>query len=91
MNEILFTSLSETEREVLDILVKEGSMTAPKMEKKIGKTREHTARLLKNLWQEGYIEREAQRKPFIYRSTETLKKKAKEKKIERFASTITKK
>jgi predicted transcriptional regulator len=91
VNDIPFTNLSETQREVLDILVKKGSMTAPKMEKKIGKTREHTARLLKNLWQEGYIERDAQRKPFIYRSTKTLKKKAKKKKVERFASTITKK
>jgi len=85
-----FSRITETERLVLNLLVKEGSMTASKMEKKIGKTREHTARLMKKLWQEGYIERDTHRKPFTYRPTKKLKKKTRKKKAEKIASTITK-
>jgi len=66
-------------------------MMAPKVEKKIRKTREHTARLMKKLWQEEYIERDTNRKPFTYRPTKKLLKKTREKKTEKIASTITKK
>ena len=69
-------------------------MTAPKVEKKIGKTREHTARLMKKLWQEGYIERDTHRMPFRYRPTKRLKKllkkETREKKEEKIESTISK-
>ncbi len=86
--------ITETERCVLHMLVEEGSTTAPKVEKKIGKTREHTARLMKKLWQEGYIERDTHRMPFTYRPTKKLKKilkkKTLEKKVEKAAPEITK-
>ena len=42
---------------------------------KIGKTREHTSRLMKKLWQEGYIERDTNSIPFIYRPTKELEKR----------------
>jgi|GEM_PF-1268573 DNA-binding MarR family transcriptional regulator len=68
------TKITETESRVLRILAEGGPMTAPSLEKKIGKTREHTARLMKKLWQEGYVERNTHRIPFIYRPTKGLKK-----------------
>jgi predicted transcriptional regulator len=86
--------ITETEKWILHMLVEEGSTTAPKVEKKIGKTREHTARLMKKLWQEGYIERDTHRMPFTYRPTKKLKKilkkKTLEKKVEKVAPEITK-
>jgi predicted transcriptional regulator len=92
IEELPLAKLTETEREVLTMLVKEGPMTAPKVEKKIGKTREHTARLMKKLWQEGYVERDTHRMPFTYRCTKKLKKilkkKSEEKKAEEIVSTI---
>lgn len=69
-----FSKLTETERVVLQFLMNEGAKSAPEVEQKIGKTREHTARLMKKLWQEGYIERDTHRIPYFYRITESLKK-----------------
>jgi len=73
-NNQLDIKLTETERSILQLLTEEGVKTAPQIEAKIGKTREHTARLMKKLWQEGYIERDTHRIPYIYRITESLTK-----------------
>jgi predicted transcriptional regulator len=73
------TNITETERQVLMMLVEEGPITSPKMEKKIRKTREHTARLMKKLWQDGYVERDTHRMPFTYHPTKELKKLLKKK------------
>jgi predicted transcriptional regulator len=93
--DLLLSRITETERNVLHMLMEEGAMTAPKVEKKIGKTREHTARLMKKLWKEGYVERDTHKMPFTYRPTKKLKeilnKKKQEKKTEEITSTITKK
>jgi DNA-binding MarR family transcriptional regulator len=93
--ELPLSRLTETERWVLHMLVEAGSMTAPKVEKKIGKTREHTARLMKKLWKEGYVERDTHKMPFTYRATkklkEILKKKKDEKKAKKLTPTVTKK
>ena len=67
------TNPTETEQEILQFLMNEGAKTAPEVEERVGKTREHTARLMKKLWQEGYIERDTHRIPYIYRVTENLK------------------
>lgn len=69
-----FTNLTETEHEILQFLMNEDAKTSPEVEKKIEKTREHTARLMKKLWQEGYIERDTHRIPYVYRVTENFKK-----------------
>ena len=71
---IPFSNLTETEHFVLQFLINEGTKSAPEVEKKIEKTREHTARLMKKLWQEGYIERDTHLIPYVYRITEKLKK-----------------
>ena len=67
------TTLTETENIVVQFILSEGPKTAKDVEQKIGKTREHTARLMKKLWQEGYVERETHRIPFTYRAAEPLK------------------
>jgi hypothetical protein len=69
----LFSKSTETEMIILQFLMTGGAKTAPEVEHKIGKTREHTARLMKKLWQEGYIERDTHQIPYVYRVTEKLK------------------
>jgi len=66
------SKLTETENIVLQFLLSEGPKTAREVEAKIGKTREHTARLMKKLWQEGYVERETHKIPFTYRAARAL-------------------
>ncbi|MFX0209458.1 MAG: MarR family transcriptional regulator, partial [Candidatus Hodarchaeota archaeon] len=50
-------SLNETEIVVLKILMSEGSKTVPEIKEKINLSREHTARLMKKLYDKGYLER----------------------------------
>jgi DNA-binding MarR family transcriptional regulator len=69
-----FVKLTRTERNIIRILLSEGAKTAPNVMEEIGKTREHTSRLMKKLWQEGYIERDTNSIPFIYRPTKELEK-----------------
>jgi hypothetical protein len=59
--------LTDTEQAVLQFLKSEGPKTSRQIETKIEKTREHTARLMKKLWQQGYVEREIHTTPFTYR------------------------
>ena len=69
-----FNKLTTTERQIIRILLSEGAKTAPNVMGEIRKTREHTSRLMKKLWQEGYIERDTNSIPFIYRPTKELEK-----------------
>ena len=48
-------SLTETEVAVLEFLSIEGSKTAPEIKERVGLSREHTARLMKKLYEEGYL------------------------------------
>ena len=59
-------SLTETEISVLGMLSKEGAKTAPEIKERVHLSREHTARLMKKLYEEGYLEREAGKIPFRY-------------------------
>jgi DNA-binding MarR family transcriptional regulator len=63
-------ALTETEIIVLEMLSKEGGKTAPEIKERVGLSREHTARLMKKIYEEGYVEREAGKIPFRY----TIKK-----------------
>jgi hypothetical protein len=58
--------LTETEISVLEFLSTEGSKTAPEIKEKVKLSREHTARLMKRLYEEGYLERETSKLPFKY-------------------------
>jgi predicted HTH transcriptional regulator len=59
--------LTETELTILNLLANEGDRTAPQIKQRIGLTREHTARLMKNLFSRGYVERRTDRMPYVYR------------------------
>jgi chromosome segregation ATPase len=67
-------SLTPTELLVLEILVNEGDKTAPEIKARVNLTREHTARLMKKLYEEGYLERTTGKIPFAYRIKEEMRK-----------------
>jgi len=66
--------LTETELVVLEILAKEGEKTAPEIREGIRLTREHTARLMKKLYEDGYLERDTRKMPYTYRLKEEMLK-----------------
>ena len=71
-------NLTETELTVLEMLATEGPKTAPEIKERIKLSREHTARLMKKLYEEGYVERDASKIPFKYsvkKEMESLLKK----------------
>ena len=59
-------ALTDTEVAVLEILSMEGAKTAPEIKDRVHLSREHTARLMKKLYEEGYVERETGKIPFKY-------------------------
>lgn len=74
-----FAPLTETEVSVLEMLTQEGPRTAPEIKERIKLSREHTARLMKKLYEDGYLERETGKIPFRYsvkKEMEKLLKKA---------------
>lgn len=66
--------LTETELSVLEMLASEGPKTAPEIKGRIKLSREHTARLMKKLYEEGYLERDTGKIPFEYHVKEELGK-----------------
>jgi DNA-binding CsgD family transcriptional regulator len=59
-------ALTDTELAVLEMLSTEGPKTAPEIKERVQLSREHTARLMKKLYEEGYLERETGKIPFKY-------------------------
>jgi len=59
-------TLTDTEIVVLETLSAEGSKTAPEIKDRVKLSREHTARVMKKLYEEGYVERETGKIPFRY-------------------------
>jgi uncharacterized membrane protein len=72
--EKVLAPLTETELSVLETLVEEGAQTAPEIRDRITLSREHTARLMKKLYEEGYLERDTTKIPFKYRAKKEMKK-----------------
>jgi len=66
--------LTETELSVLETLALEGPKTAPEIREKIKLSREHTARLMKKVYEEGYLERDTSKIPFKYRIKKEMEK-----------------
>lgn len=66
--------LTKTELEVLKVLATEGRKTAPEIQNEIQLTREHTARLMKKLYEQGYLERDTRKIPYIYRIKQEMLK-----------------
>lgn len=66
--------LTETELSVLELLASEGKKTAPEIRARIKLTREHTARLMKKLYEKGYLERDSRKMPYTYRIKEEMQR-----------------
>jgi len=58
--------LTSTEFHVLTLIDEMGEGSVPEIREKIQKTREHTARLLKKLFDKGFIDRNTSRMPYRY-------------------------
>ncbi len=71
-NNSVLNGLTDTEKQILTILVKQGEKTAPEIEKIIDKTREHTSRLMKKLFRDGYINRNTHKIPYVYKANKDL-------------------
>jgi predicted transcriptional regulator len=67
-------ALTDTEITVLEMLSAEGSKTAPEIKERVQLSREHTARLMKKLYEKGYLERETGKIPFKYSVKKEMKK-----------------
>ena len=66
-------ALTDTEVIVLEMLSIEGPKTAPEIKDRVQLSREHTSRLMKKLYEKGYLERETGKIPFSYRIKEEMK------------------
>ena len=62
-----------TELQVLTLLAEEGPKSAPEIGRVVGRSREHSARLMKKLFDEGYVRRDQTRIPFRYSTVERVK------------------
>jgi multidrug efflux pump subunit AcrB len=62
----ILQGLTETELDVLKRIVDFGEGTVPEIKEHIDKTREHTARLLKKLYDKGFIDRNTSSMPYRY-------------------------
>lgn len=67
-------SLTETELRVLDFIAEGGEKTAPQIRDATKLTREHSARLVKKLYEQGYLERDTGKAPFRYRVKDEMLK-----------------
>jgi Sugar-specific transcriptional regulator TrmB len=62
-----------TEMQVLSLLSEKGALAAPEIGRLVGRSREHTARLMKRLFEEGYVKRDQNRIPFRYSLVDRVK------------------
>jgi len=62
-----------TELQVLTILAEQGPKSAPEIGRLVGRSREHTARLMRRLFDGGYVRRDQSRIPFRYTTVERVK------------------
>ncbi len=60
---------TSTEKQILQIL-SESPRPSTEISRLIAKSREHTARLMKSLFEDGYVTRDDSKKPFLYQVTE---------------------
>jgi chromosome segregation ATPase len=72
LQESVLERLTPTERDTLNSLLA-GPLSAPQMSKLLNKSREHTARLLKRLYMEGFVDRDSIRAPFRYKLNDKLR------------------
>jgi Sugar-specific transcriptional regulator TrmB len=61
---------TETESKVLRLLA-QGPRTSAQIKEEVGRSREHTARLMKTMFDRGLVVRNDRNKPYVYEITET--------------------
>jgi chromosome segregation ATPase len=66
--------LTDTELHVLEFIAEAGEKTAPEIRDLTKLTREHSARLVKKLYEEGYLERDTTKTPYKYRVKDEMLK-----------------
>lgn len=66
--------LTQTELSVLELLANEDKKTASEIRSVINLTREHTTRLMKKLYEDGYLERNTGKIPFAYSLKDEMRK-----------------
>ncbi len=66
--------LTQTELSVLEVLAGEDKKTAPEIRIRINLTREHTARLMRKLYEDGYLERDTGKIPYAYSLKDEMRK-----------------
>lgn len=69
----ILSHLHPTERGILHMLLTEGPKPATEIQQRIGKTREHAARLMRKLYDQGLVLREEDRRPYIYTVSEKVR------------------
>jgi len=62
----ILSQLTETELTALKKIVELGEGTVPEIKNHIGTTREHTARMLKKLYESGFVDRSTNAMPYRY-------------------------
>ncbi|MBS7619691.1 MarR family transcriptional regulator, partial [Candidatus Bathyarchaeota archaeon] len=70
---VVLDQLTDTEIEVLEIIDDKGEASVPEIRRRINKTREHTARLLKKLYDKGFIDRSTNTMPYKYHIRKEIK------------------
>jgi len=71
--EDVLDQLTPTELEVLALIEEMGEGSVPQIRERIDKTREHTARLLKKLFERGFIDRNTSGMPYRYHIRKEIK------------------
>jgi uncharacterized membrane protein len=71
--EAVMEQLTDTELDVLSMIDEIGDASVPEIKSRIGKTREHTARLLKKLYERGFIDRNTSGMPYKYHIRKEIK------------------
>jgi len=72
--EHVLAPLTETELHVLEFIAQGSEKTAPEIRDLTKLTREHSARLVKKLYEAGYLERDTSKTPFRYRVKDEMLK-----------------
>ena len=68
-NTSIYGEGTETEKKVLGLLA-QGPKDSAQIREAVGRSREHTARLMKSLFDRGLVVRNARNKPYVYEITE---------------------
>ncbi len=69
-----YAKLTQTEKQIIKLLIKHPELRGgTSIAKRIGKAREHACRLLKKLYEKGFLERDESVWPYAYRVPEKVK------------------